>query len=150
MSSSLLPQWHSCTKSSHGRISCHDNGYSHFFNSIPGIGILFCSSFWVGLLFHMAFLSPRGPLLPSSSESHGLFQLDTSSTTQNLGSSKPTPTNHAPSPHTSDGTPSSPSDFLSLEQIRDIVATTRGFLARDYSLDLGWNNVSIHGNSIRF
>ncbi|KAI9439096.1 hypothetical protein H4582DRAFT_2142398 [Lactarius indigo] len=37
--------------------------------------------------------------------------------------------------------PSPPSDVLSLEQIRDIVAPTRGFFARDYSLGLGWNNV---------
>ena len=34
------------------------------------------------------------------------------------------------------------SDTLSLEQIRDIVAPTRGFFSRDYSLGLGWNNVS--------
>ena len=31
---------------------------------------------------------------------------------------------------------------LSLEQIRDYVAPTRGFFTRDYSLGLGWNNVS--------
>jgi hypothetical protein len=34
------------------------------------------------------------------------------------------------------------SDVLTLEQIRDIVAPTRGFFSRDYSLGLGWNNVS--------
>jgi hypothetical protein len=34
---------------------------------------------------------------------------------------------------------------LPLEQIRDIVAPTRGFFSRDYSLYLGWNNVSIRG-----
>jgi hypothetical protein len=33
-------------------------------------------------------------------------------------------------------------DVLTLEQIRDIVAPTRGFFSRDYSLGLGWNNVS--------
>jgi hypothetical protein len=32
-------------------------------------------------------------------------------------------------------------DVLTVEQIRDIVATTRGFFSRDYNLDLGWNNV---------
>ncbi|KAH8991482.1 hypothetical protein EDB86DRAFT_3046284 [Lactarius hatsudake] len=43
--------------------------------------------------------------------------------------------------------PSSPppppfqSDVLTLEEIRDIVAPTRGFFSRDYSLGLGWNNV---------
>ncbi|KAH8991460.1 hypothetical protein EDB86DRAFT_1605981 [Lactarius hatsudake] len=32
-------------------------------------------------------------------------------------------------------------DVLTLEQIRDIVAPTRGFFSRDYSLNLGWNNM---------
>ncbi|KAI0003694.1 hypothetical protein BJV74DRAFT_876058 [Russula compacta] len=45
-----------------------------------------------------------------------------------------------------EATPSSPSappvsDVLTLEQIRDIVAPTRGFFSRDYSLGLGWNNM---------
>ena len=34
------------------------------------------------------------------------------------------------------------SDVLTLEQIRDIVTPTRGFFSRDFSLKLGWNNVS--------
>ena len=34
------------------------------------------------------------------------------------------------------------SDLLTLEQIRDIVTPTRGFFSRDFSLGLGWNNVS--------
>jgi hypothetical protein len=34
-------------------------------------------------------------------------------------------------------------EALSLEQIRDIVAPTRGYFSRDFSLGLGWNNVSI-------
>ncbi len=38
--------------------------------------------------------------------------------------------------------PSPASDVLTPEQIRDIVAPTRGFYSRDYSLHLGWNNVS--------
>jgi hypothetical protein len=149
MSSSLLPQWHPFIKSSHGRISCHHNGYFHSFNSIPGIAILFSSSFLIGLVFYTTFLSSPGPLLFGTSKSYGLSQLDTSSTTQHLGFSKSTPPNHPPSSHTSDETPSFPSDVLSLEQIRDIVATTRGFFTRDYSLNLGWNNVSMHGNPIR-
>ena len=35
------------------------------------------------------------------------------------------------------------SDVLTVEQIRDIVASTRGFFSRDYCLNLGWNNVSV-------
>jgi hypothetical protein len=35
------------------------------------------------------------------------------------------------------------SDILTVEQIRDIVAPTRGFFSRDYNLGLGWNSVSV-------
>jgi hypothetical protein len=120
MSSSSLPQWHPFTRSSHGCISCRNNGFFHYFNSIPGIGISLGSSLSVGLIFYMMFLSPHGLLLRSSKWSipaNPVFSL------------------------TSDEAPSSLSDVLSLEQIRDIVAPTRGFLSRDYSLHLGWNNV---------
>lgn len=34
------------------------------------------------------------------------------------------------------------SDDLDLEALRSIVAGTRGYYARDYSMGLGWNNVS--------
>ncbi|KAH9058099.1 hypothetical protein EDB87DRAFT_1564371 [Lactarius vividus] len=47
----------------------------------------------------------------------------------------PKPATPSPSP------PLPASDVLTLEQIRDIVAPTRGFFSRDYSLHLGWNNV---------
>jgi hypothetical protein len=142
--SSSLPQWHSFTKSSptRGCISCRQNGFFHSFNSIPGMGILFGSSFLVGFVFYMAFLSPHGPLLLRSSESYRIVQLE---------SNKSTPTNHTPSSHASHWheAPSLLSDVLSLEQVRDIVATTRGFLSRDYSLNLGWNNVSIRCNLVQ-
>jgi len=39
-------------------------------------------------------------------------------------------------------TPTPTTNALTLEEIRDIVAHTRGFYARDFSLYLGWNNVS--------
>jgi len=121
MSSSPLPQWLLPTKSSHGRISFRPNGFRVFrsFNNIPGIGISIASFLLVGLILYMTFLSPHGPLLLSSSKWS-------------------TPTNHV----------SSPSDGLSLEQIKGIVAPTRGFFSRDYSLYLGWNNVSMRGNLI--
>ena len=51
-------------------------------------------------------------------------------------------TTEAPHPSPS---PSLISDVLTVEQIRDIVAPTRGFFVRDYSLGLGWNNVSLCG-----
>lgn len=37
-----------------------------------------------------------------------------------------------------------PSEPLGLGEIRDMVAGTKGFLARDFSLGLGWNNVRFH------
>ena len=113
MSSSPLPQWHTLTKLSHDRISCRRNLFFRSFNSIPGFGIFFGAFLFVCLVLYMTLVSPPGLLL--------------------LHSSSPA----------SDGTPSSPSDILSLEQIREIVAPTRGFLARDFSLNLGWNNVGI-------
>lgn len=33
-------------------------------------------------------------------------------------------------------------DHLELEELRDLVAQTKGYFVRDYSLGLGWNNVS--------
>ena len=132
MSSSPLPQWYSPTKLFHGRISCRRNGFIQSFNNIFGIGIVLGSFLLLGLILYMTFLSPHGPLLLSSSE----WSISA---------------NHALSSPTSDEAlaPSSLSDVLSLEQIRDIVATTRGFFSRDYSLNLGWNNVSLRGNLIR-
>jgi hypothetical protein len=130
MSSSPLPQWHSPTKLFQGRIFCRRNGFIHFFNNIPGIGIFIGSFPFLGLVLYMAFLSPHGPVSLSSSK----WSI---------------PMDHASSSPTSDEAPSSPSDVLSLEQIRDIVATTRGFFSRDYSLSLGWNNVSIRDALIR-
>jgi len=57
-----------------------------------------------------------------------------------IATDAPAPPNSASSPPPSH-TPVP--DVLTLEQIRDIVASTRGFFSRDYSLGLGWNNVSI-------
>ena len=53
---------------------------------------------------------------------------------------KPTPVLVEPPPPSPSASPVS--DVLTLEQIRDIVTPTRGFFSRDYSLGLGWNNVS--------
>ena len=129
MSSSPLPKCHSPTQPFHGRIFGRRNGFSHFLNRFPRVGISLGSVSLVGLILYMTFLSPHGPLL--------------------LGSSKRSiPTNHTSLP-TFDKAPSSSSDVLSLDQIRDIVAPTRGFFSRDYSLYLGWNNVSTRDNLIR-
>ena len=127
MSSRPLPQWHTPTQPPHGRIFCRRDCFSQYINSIPGGVISLCAFLLVGLIFYMTFLSPHGPLFLSSSE----WSI---------------PPIHAFSSPTA---PYLPSDALSLEQIREIVAHTRGFLSRDYSLYLGWNNVSTRGNPIR-
>ena len=54
----------------------------------------------------------------------------------------PEPTPVLDEPPVPSPSPSPVSDVLTLEQIRDVVAPTRGFFSRDYSLGLGWNNVS--------
>ena|ERR1700761_1775203 len=81
-------------------------------------------------------LLPDSQTLPDHSESH--FVEPT------LPTFLPNPTHGSTIPN--DPPPPSPpssamSDVLTLEQIRDIVAPTRGFFSRDYSLGLGWNNV---------
>jgi hypothetical protein len=138
MTSSPLPQWHTLTKLSHDHISCRRNVFVRSFNSIPGFGIFFGAFLLVCLVLYMTLVSPPGLLLLHSPDWHGLGTNSTGHVS--------TPTNHDPSLPASDGAPSSPSVILSLEQIRDIVAPTRGFLARDYSLHIGWNNVSICGS----
>jgi hypothetical protein len=138
MSPSPLPQWH---PSSLGQTTCRRIGFFRSFSSIHGIGI-FGAFLLVVLIFDMTFFSSHGSQLLSSLN---WYHLSTNSA-EHVGSntSLSTPINHAA---TSDSAhSSSPSDVLSLEQIRDIVAPTRGFFSRDYSLHLGWNNVSICGN----
>ena len=143
MSSSSLPHWHSLPKPSHDRISCHRNGFFRSFISISGIGVFSGAFLLVCLILYMTFFSPHGSLLFNSLDWH---VLDANST-EHVGFNKSvsTSTNYNSSSPASEA-PSSPSDVLSLEQIRDIVAPTRGFFSRDYSLNLGWNNVSIRGN----
>jgi hypothetical protein len=40
------------------------------------------------------------------------------------------------------------SDYLDLDALRQMVARSKGYWARDYSLHLGWNNVSISADCI--
>ena len=144
--SESLPEWHPPTKSSQGR----RNSFFHPFNNLPGMGILTFSSFLIGLIFYTAVLSPQGPRFLNSPESYGPgLSRPHASPTQYLRYNKSTPANHASSSPELDEAPSPFSDVLSLEQIRDIVGTTRGFYARYFSLYLGWNNVSIRRNLIR-
>ncbi|KAI0308222.1 hypothetical protein B0F90DRAFT_1807467 [Multifurca ochricompacta] len=109
-----------------------------------------------GLIFYMFFLSWHSPRWRRPSDWHRLPQLDPNSpeyvdpnerllvdpkySSFLAPTSLPTPVilDETTSPLPSS---SSVSDVLTLEQIRDIVASTRGFFSRDFSLGLGWNNV---------
>ncbi len=101
-------------------------------------GVFFGAIIFASLVIYTTFLSPHGPLQVwrRPPHWHGFSQHETPVSDLEH---EPTMTSH-PSP-----SPSPISDVLTVEQIRDIVAPTRGFYTRDYSLGLGWNNVSVCG-----
>ncbi|KAH8993698.1 hypothetical protein EDB92DRAFT_1979327 [Lactarius akahatsu] len=82
---------------------------------------IFSTGFILTGLVYVAFFSAYGPLL------RPLGLADPLLVDPKFAPSRPSPP--------------FPPDVLTLEQIRDIVAPTRGFFSRDYSLGLGWNNV---------
>ena len=124
-------------------------------SSSRSIGVLtipFLIAFlFTGSMAYLFFLSPHTPsqpvwylsaqVDPSSVELADLHEstIDPKlALLPNLTSESTIPDDPPPPPPSS----SPVSDVLTLEQIRDIVAPTRGFFSRDYSLGLGWNNVS--------
>ncbi|KAH9952603.1 hypothetical protein BC827DRAFT_1274389 [Russula dissimulans] len=99
------------------------------------------------LVIYATFLSPHDSLWRRPTDWYGLPQRESlASNPKYHHSPSPSPTlPHTPDPPvptetTSSWTPWS-SDALTLEQLRDVVAPTRGFFTRDYSLGLGWNNM---------
>jgi hypothetical protein len=140
MTSDLLPAPPS--QLSHGRIyrRCRALLRSSPFRS----GIFFGAVIFSSLIFYTTFLSPRGLLLRRPQDWHGfsqhkLLHPDLEQTFPSTPLSTPTTLAEIPLP----SPPPPPiSNDLTVEQIRDIVASTRGFFTRDYSLGLGWNNVS--------
>lgn len=60
------------------------------------------------------------------------------SETSSLGTDPLSPLPYIPPPRTQ-----REKEHLSVEQLRAIVAPTKGFWARDWSLNLGWNNVRV-------
>jgi len=97
------------------------------------------------LVIYATFLSPHDSLWRRPADWYGLPQSE-SLASDPKNNPTPSPTSlHTPDPptptETSSPWTSSSSDVLTLEQIRDIVAPTRGFFTRDYSLGLGWNNM---------
>jgi hypothetical protein len=109
-------------------------------------GILFGAVVFISLFLYTTVLSPRGSLWLRPPDWHGLSQNE--SLVPDLENTSPSASLSTPIPVETSPSPPPISDILTVEQIRDIVAPTRGFLTRDYSLGLGWNNVSVCG--VRF
>ena len=111
-------------------------------------GALFGALIFTSLVVYTTFLSAHGlPVWHRPSEWHGFSQhenpvSDPEHASPSSSLSEPITTTETSHPPPS---PSPISDFLTVEQIRDYVAPSRGFFARDYSLGLGWNNVSVCG-----
>ena len=99
-------------------------------------GAFFGALIFSSLVVFTIFLSPHGPLpvWRRPPHWHGFSQHET-------------PVSELEPTNTTETSPTPISDVLTVEQIRDIVAPTRGFFTRDYSLGLGWNNVSVYGFS---
>ena len=143
MSSELLPHWHSPPQPSHGR-KFRRWGCFCFSNGVLATGIVFSTSILACLIFYMTFLSPHGPLLLTPSDWYGPPQLHPKSTVHvDPSEHLLTAIKHADEVPPLSPSPPPVSDVPTLEEIRDIVAPTRGFFSRDFSLHLGWNNVSI-------
>jgi hypothetical protein len=103
---------------SHGRVFRRRCDFPRFPKGVLGIGISFSAFILFGLVSYVAFLSPHGRLLLGTWGRYG------------------------PKPNKSLFTPTPTYGALTLEELRDIVAHTRGFYSRDFDLNLGWNTVS--------
>ena len=104
-------------------------------------GIFFGAVIFLSLIFYTTFVIPQDFLWTRPQDWHGFSQDE--SLVLDLENSPPSTTVPEISPPSP--SPSPISDVLTVEQIRDVVAPTRGFFVRDYSLNLGWNNVSMRG-----
>jgi hypothetical protein len=143
MTSELLPRWQSPSPTppldGHPFRRC-----SAFVRARNGVfrTLIFSACILIGLIGYMTLLTPQGTLLTTPLDWYGLSKADPnypeSMQTEPSSFTHTTPQTGLPPPFPA-------LDELTLEQIRDIVAPTRGFYSRDYSLHLGWNNVSIHG-----
>jgi hypothetical protein len=152
MSTNLLP--HPSSQPTQSRAFRRWRGFLHS-SGVLWTGIFFSAFVFVSLIFYTTIISPRSSILPRPSEWHDLPKdhlksLELVDSSQNFTFPLPSPSmststildQASPSQPTPTSSSRPESDVLTIEQIRDIVARTRGFFTRDYSLGLGWNNVS--------
>lgn len=132
-----------------------------------GVGLFLASAAVFGILFHVLvfgflnlYYGPGEPpynrwreppstfdLHPDAALLHSPNQLLSSTSALPSSTSAPPPST-TPVPSSTSVLPSSTptsssvdSEELTMDELRDMVSSTKGFLARDYSLGLGWNNV---------
>ena len=147
MASELLPQWRSAVPPSHRYVLRRCGPFLRTRNGVLKT-VIFSAFTLIGLICYVAFTS-QGSRLIRSSDWHG-FPRARPNYPQRVHvdpSVSPSATHAYPSPTSSPEPPSPPLATAepTLEHIRDIVASTRGFFSRDYSLHLGWNNVCMTG-----
>lgn len=129
-----------------------------------GVGLFLASAAVFGVLFHVLvfgflnlYYGPGEPPYnrwrepPTTFDLHpdaALLHSPLSSTSALPSSTSVPPSSTTPVPSSTSALPSSTptpspddSDELTMDELRDMVSSTKGFLARDYSLGLGWNNV---------
>ena len=138
---------------SKSRVTLNLRRWRSFLRSNGALRIGFFTSFLLtGLMVHVTLFSPSRRLpdlhlsshfYPDSLELAGPDEILLVDPKFSALLPNPTPSSIVPDNPPPPSPSSSPaSDVLTLEQIRDVVAPTRGFFSRDYSLGLGWNNVS--------
>ena len=150
MTSALLPQWQSASP------PIHDHAFRRWgafhLHTRTGVfkTVIFSAFILIGLICYM-ISTPHGSRLITPSNWYDLSRARPHYPQPVHANSSvfPSATHvYYPLPTSTDILPEPPSPSLAsaeltLEQVRDIVAPTRGFFTRDYSLSLGWNNVSI-------
>lgn len=108
------------------------------------VGLFILISSWAGIFYHNALFcskNGRGTLKTAKLQllgHHHRTHHHTGCSTHNESQLK-FESQTVSSPGDSSSLPDS--EHLGLEELRELVSTTEGFLARDYSLNLGWNNI---------
>jgi hypothetical protein len=150
MVSEILPRWRSVSPPPlHGHPFRLCGAFFCSRNAVLRVAV-FTTLILFSLICYMTALTPSSSLSLSSLDWYGLSRVHPNSPEHVLADgSLTTPTEDdilSFTPIETAPWPPAPlllPDELTLEQVRDIVAPTRGFFSRDYSVHLGWNNVSL-------